>query len=77
MKRLFIIGNGFDLAHGIHSSYEDFRKYLIFKLETITGKNFKNFDFLDSGILTNDYLKTPENDLLTILYFLSVSEYDS
>ena len=75
MKRLFIIGNGFDLAHGIHSSYEDFRKYLVFKLETITGKNFNNFDFFNSNILTNDYIETPENDLLTILYFLSVSEY--
>lgn len=76
MKRLFIIGNGFDLAHGIHSSYEDFRKYLVYKLETITGKKYKNFDFTDSSILTNDYVKTPEKDLLTVLYFLSVPEYD-
>lgn len=28
MKSLFIIGNGFDLAHEIDSSYESFRKYL-------------------------------------------------
>lgn len=28
MANLFIIGNGFDLAHGINSSYEDFHKYL-------------------------------------------------
>ena len=28
MKSLFIIGNGFDLAHGINSSYESFRQYL-------------------------------------------------
>lgn len=75
MKRLFIIGNGFDLAHGIKSSYEDFRKYLVSKLEIITGKKYKKFDFTDNSILTNDYIKTPENDLLTILYFLSVSEY--
>lgn len=34
MKRLFIIGNGFDLAHGIHSSYEDFRKYLTYTSHT-------------------------------------------
>lgn len=75
MKKLFIIGNGFDLAHGIHSSYDDFRKYLVCKLETITGKNYKNFDFTNSSILTNDYRKNPENDLRTILYFLSVAEY--
>ena len=31
MANLFIIGNGFDLAHGIKSSYEDFHKYLLQK----------------------------------------------
>lgn len=28
MRSLFIVGNGFDLAHGLKTSYEDFRKYL-------------------------------------------------
>ena len=28
MSNLFIIGNGFDLSHGIKSSYKDFREYL-------------------------------------------------
>lgn len=28
MRSVFIIGNGFDLAHNIDSSYESFRKYL-------------------------------------------------
>ncbi|MGY5341096.1 bacteriophage abortive infection AbiH family protein [Paenibacillus glucanolyticus] len=28
MSSLFIIGNGFDLAHGMKTSYEDFRQYL-------------------------------------------------
>lgn len=28
MSNLFIIGNGFDLAHGLPTSYADFRKYL-------------------------------------------------
>lgn len=28
MKKLFIIGNGFDLSHGIPSSYNDFKEYL-------------------------------------------------
>lgn len=28
MGKLFIIGNGFDLAHGLKTSYEDFHKYL-------------------------------------------------
>lgn len=29
MSSLFIIGNGFDLAHGIPTKYNDFRKYII------------------------------------------------
>ncbi|WP_340598892.1 bacteriophage abortive infection AbiH family protein (plasmid) [Priestia megaterium] len=31
MSNLFIIGNGFDLAHGLPTSYEDFYQYLISK----------------------------------------------
>ncbi|HDR3908604.1 MULTISPECIES: bacteriophage abortive infection AbiH family protein [Bacillus cereus group] len=29
MSKLFILGNGFDRAHGLPTSYEDFRKYLV------------------------------------------------
>ncbi len=29
MTNLFIIGNGFDLANGLNTSYEDFHQYLI------------------------------------------------
>ena len=29
MASLFVIGNGFDIAHGIKSNYSDFRGYLI------------------------------------------------
>lgn len=29
MNSLFIIGNGFDLAHGLKTSYRDFRKFLV------------------------------------------------
>lgn len=39
MSRLFIIGNGFDLAHGMHSKYKDFRKYLKGTYPNV-GKNF-------------------------------------
>lgn len=37
MKNLFILGNGFDLAHRLPTSYEDFRKYLYKKYE-ISGE---------------------------------------
>jgi len=36
MKRLFIIGNGFDIAHGLKTKYSDFEKYLM--------KNFPDAD---------------------------------
>ena len=29
MANIFIIGNGFDLAHGLRTSYSDFREYLL------------------------------------------------
>ena len=33
MAKLFIIGNGFDLAHGMKTRYSDFRDYLVEKYE--------------------------------------------
>lgn len=75
MNKLFIIGNGFDLAHKIPSSYRNFHQYLVYKLNSIAGNKYENYDFTDSEILSNDYETSPENDLLTILYFLSIAEY--
>ena len=31
MTNLFIIGNGFDISHGMKTKYSDFRNYLIKK----------------------------------------------
>lgn len=42
-KRLFIFGNGFDLAHGIKSNYSDFRDWLINKY-TLSMDNIYDFD---------------------------------
>lgn len=33
MKRLFIIGNGFDIAHGLDTSFEDFKYYILNNIE--------------------------------------------
>ena len=30
-KTLFVIGNGFDIAHGLPTKYSDFRDYLMQK----------------------------------------------
>lgn len=75
MNKLFIIGNGFDIAHKIESSYEHFRQYLITLLENVSKRNYKGYDFTDNSIITSDYTRCPENDLLTILYFISNAEY--
>lgn len=75
MNKLFIIGNGFDLAHKINSRYEDFRQYLVNRLVSIAGNKYRKYDFSDSSIITSDYSKCIENDLLTILYFLTVADY--
>ena len=29
MDKLYIIGNGFDCAHGLPTKYSDFRKYVV------------------------------------------------
>lgn len=74
MNKLFIIGNGFDLAHKIPSRYEDFRLFLISILNQVSGKNYMDYDFTDNTIITADYNKNLENDILTIMYFLSCAE---
>lgn len=40
MKSLFLIGNGFDLAHGIKTSYEDFHQYLKAQYPDVNGDEF-------------------------------------
>ncbi len=45
MNTLFIIGNGFDLAHGLKTRYSDFIvHYLQSKLKDTTSKNFYDYD---------------------------------
>lgn len=75
MNKLFIIGNGFDLAHHIPSKYENFRLYLIEMLNSVSGRDYSDYDFTDSSIIVNDYISSKENDILIIMYFLSNAEY--
>lgn len=41
MNKLFIIGNGFDLAHGMNTKYSDFIEWLI---QTSLKKGLDDFD---------------------------------
>ena len=34
MSKLYIIGNGFDLAHGLETEYKHFRRYLLVNEES-------------------------------------------
>lgn len=61
MKRVFIIGNGFDLAHGLKTSYFDFRDYV--------RKNEKTFydKIMEFNLFRDDKLwKDFENKLSKI-----------
>lgn len=50
MSNLFIIGNGFDIAHGLPTKYADFKKYLSDRIK------------INQGIKDNDedYIKSPK-----------------
>lgn len=64
-KTLFIIGNGFDIVHGVNSRYTDFKKFLYpkSKLKYILNNYIAKFDiwgnledslaFLDRNLLNN------------------------
>ena len=47
MKRLFVIGNGFDAAHGLNTQYSNFRKWLI---ESVYGKELEDDMFYDFSV---------------------------
>ncbi len=44
IKKLYIIGNGFDMQHGIKSKYSDFREYIETKDESLKAKPEEYFD---------------------------------
>ncbi|RYG21152.1 MAG: hypothetical protein EOO07_03330 [Chitinophagaceae bacterium] len=46
MNRLILIGNGFDLAHGLETGYNDFIKWYLTNALTIAGKEFEYVDEL-------------------------------
>lgn len=49
MSKLFIIGNGFDIAHGLDTLYKDFRKFL----KGIAGDNWINYS-MPSSLMDKD-----------------------
>ncbi|MEC2037519.1 bacteriophage abortive infection AbiH family protein [Bacillus altitudinis] len=72
MSGLFVIGNGFDISHGLKTSYDDFRKYLIsdIKIETDYLIEPESRMDQDGGILYD------EVEVLSMLFYL-ISEAES
>lgn len=67
MANLFIIGNGFDIAHGLETSYDDFRNYLV--------KNYNNIKMDELVIpnekdLPNGGIGYNEDEALSLLFYL-------
>ena len=64
MKNLYVIGNGFDIAHGIHSEYSNFKKWFEENQEDIYDK-FVNY-FPDAANEKSDWWSDFENNLDTL-----------
>lgn len=67
MASLFIIGNGFDLDHGLETSYNNFRKYLLSNYPEIKMDEFKvpnEIDLPDGGVEYDDV------EVLSMLFYL-------
>jgi hypothetical protein len=60
MNRLILIGNGFDLAHGLKTGYNDFLKWYLHQALVTAGKSFKYEDGL---------LKVEKLNLADEIYF--------
>ena len=77
MNRLFIIGNGFDLAHGLPTSYkhfvDDYIESLLMKLST--DKIF-NDDFISVDISRNNHPNS-KKDFDTIKNIIDLRKYHS
>lgn len=62
MKKIVIIGNGFDIAHGLPTKYEDFMNYLLNSIVTKKMKTSSSWTYEYLGIVHGSFihLKTPE-----------------
>ena len=69
MRNLFIIGNGFDLAHGMKTSYDDFYQYIKKKYPNLKeeNNNLPEAIFGRKGGITYDEKELTE-DMLNLLH---------
>jgi len=57
MSNLFIIGNGFDIAHGLKTSYQHFRKYLVQVEKEACAEVGETSVFEDCNLVEEDKIK--------------------
>ena len=67
MKKIVILGNGFDLAHNLETKYEDFIKYII--EQSINYNEDIRKELIDVGELNSEfqsytYIKENLSDLI-------------
>lgn len=65
--KLYIIGNGFDLHHGIPSSYNEYRKYLL-EVNPDLVKSYENAEYFVEPALEPDIKWNDIEKALTIDY---------
>lgn len=46
INRLVLVGNGFDLAHGLKTSFYDFINYCAFKVIVYIEKQYRNKSYI-------------------------------
>ena len=66
MNKLFLIGNGFDLAHGLKTRYSDF---LLWYLNEITGKVLIRPPYFEDGLVKLELHASPPKDFCSITEF--------
>lgn len=81
MNRLVLIGNGFDLAHGLKTSYKDFLFWYLEKAFMITEQNFKFEDqILNITHRPSIYVRPSQNHIRKLIdahYFTGFSQLQS
>ena len=54
INRLILIGNGFDLAHGLETSFNNFINYCTFEMLNVISEKYKNRNIDNHFLISND-----------------------
>ena len=68
----YIIGNGFDIAHGLDTSFESFRNYLDEKNSNLLYRTPIGFD--QPIYVTYDISSVSSNDIINMNIYLIIDE---